>query len=86
MSRSWASGSTRRWRQIRAAVLARDGYRCRVQIEGVCTGRATCVHHVHGRAVTGDDPRYLVASCDPCNQAMGDPTKYDPQPTPRSRW
>ncbi|HMG43948.1 MAG TPA: HNH endonuclease signature motif containing protein [Acidimicrobiales bacterium] len=83
---SWAKGSTRRWRRTRAQVLARDGYRCRIQLDG-CTGVATHVHHVHGRAVTGDDPAHLVAACEWCNLSTGDPTKApDPQPKPRTRW
>lgn len=86
MSKAWGKGSTRRWRTIRATVLARDGYRCRIQLPGTCTSKATHVHHTHGRNVTGDDPRYLVAACAECNLAVGDPTKTNPQPTPRTRW
>lgn len=86
MSHSWRSGSTRRWRRIRTEILARDQYRCQVKIEGICTIRATCVHHTLGRSITGDDPRYLVAACDPCNLHIGDPTRHDPQPTPRTQW
>lgn len=86
MSKSWTGGSTRAWRKIRTQILARDSYRCQVKIEGICTTRATCVHHTLGRSTTGDDPRYLVAACDPCNLHIGDPTKHDPQPTPRTRW
>jgi hypothetical protein len=86
MSRAWRGGSTRAWRRTRAAVLARDNYRCRNQIPGICTGHATCVHHTHGRNTTGDDPRYLIASCHPCNQHIGDPTRNDPAPRPRTRW
>jgi 5-methylcytosine-specific restriction endonuclease McrA len=86
VSRTWAKGSTRQWRRIRARVLARDGYQCKVQIEGVCTTKATCVHHTQGRAVTGDDERYLQAACQPCNLAIGDPAKRDPQPRSVTRW
>lgn len=86
MSKAWAKGSTRAWRRTRGLVLARDGYRCRLQLE-VCTGHATHVHHTQGRGVTGDDPRYLVAACRACNLAVGDPTKAaDPKPEPRTRW
>ncbi len=77
MSRAWRNGSSRMWRRIRAAVLARDSVRgvptCQLQIPGVCTVVATCVHHVKGRAVTGDDPRWLVAACDECNLSVGQP-------------
>lgn len=86
MSKAWSKGSTRAWRRTRAGVLARDGYRCQVQLEGVCTGRATCVHHTLGRAVSGDDPRYLVASCNECNTAVGEPRKYEPTSRPMTRW
>lgn len=86
MSRSWAKGSSTRWRKIRAAVLARDGHRCQIKLRRVCTGQATCVHHVLGRAITGDDPRYLVASCAPCNGAVGQPGRNSPPPRKVSQW
>lgn len=86
MSKGWRGGSTRAWRTLRARVLARDGYRCRLQLPGVCVGRATHVHHIHGKA-RGDDPAYLVASCAPCNLKVGDPTKQpDPAPLPWTEW
>lgn len=91
-SKSWAGGSTRRWREIRARVLQRndrdnDGM-CTINIGGVCTGKADCVHHVLGRAVTGDDVRYLAAACSACNGHIGQPNTYDtrPQPKPISSW
>jgi 5-methylcytosine-specific restriction endonuclease McrA len=46
---SWSSGSSRAWRQTRALVLARDGYRCKAHPvycnaasapEHTCTGAA----------------------------------------------
>lgn len=88
MSRSWAKGSTRAWRRTRALVLQRDGYQCQLQIPGVCTTRATHVHHTKGRAITGDDPAHLVAACAPCNLQVGDPTtrRHDPPPRPTSKW
>lgn len=103
MSRSWARGSTRAWRALRAAILARDGYRCRAHADGWCDrapGEHTCtdradltgphaghVHHTHGRARTGDDPRYMVSSCRPCNLHIGSPEKHaDPRPRPVTRW
>jgi len=84
MSKAWAAGSTRRWRRTRALVLARDGYTCRLRLPG-CTGKADCVHHVHGKAITGDDPRYLVASCQACNLAIGEPV-LDPTPKAVTQW
>ncbi|GLI00318.1 hypothetical protein Pa4123_55940 [Phytohabitans aurantiacus] len=89
MSRSWRKGSTRRWRKLRAKVLASNAMenkgRCTLQIPGVCTTTATCVHHTRGKAY-GDDPRYLAAACEPCNLHVGDPTRHSPPPQPRSRW
>lgn len=95
MSKAWASGSTRQWRRVRAAVLAanalpkrmggNDG-RCRLAIPDVCEGQAVQVHHTVGRAVSGDDPRYLQATCKACNQHVGEPRKHEPQPKIRSRW
>lgn len=87
MSRSWAKGSTRQWRRTRLAVLRRDGYACQLRLPGVCTGRATHVHHTQGRALTADDPAYLQASCQACNLATGDPTRHaDPPPRPVTSW
>lgn len=86
MSKSWEGGSTRAWRRTRAAVLLRDGYQCQLKLD-VCLGVADCVHHAAGRSVTGDDPRYLLASCTPCNQALGDPTTTpDPPGRGSTQW
>lgn len=85
---NWTKGSTRAWRRTRAQVLARDGYRCQLRLEG-CTGQADCVHHTLGRGVTGDDPRYLVAACTHCNLVIGDPTKAktrESEPKKVTRW
>jgi hypothetical protein len=89
MSRSWSKGSTWRWRKLRAAVLAenleRNGGRCRLQLPGVCTGTAQCVHHVLGRTATGDDPRFLQAVCTACNLHVGQPDQL-PEPRGGTRW
>jgi hypothetical protein len=89
MSRSWKGGSTRQWRRIRARVMAENaarGGRCQLAIPDVCTGPVTDVHHTHGRAATGDDPRYLIATCRACNLHVGDPSQSNPQPRSSSRW
>lgn len=45
------------------------------------------MHHTHGKAVTGDDPRYLVAACEACNLHIGDPTQHDDPPNKAvTRW
>lgn len=103
MSKAWGKGSTRAWRRLRAAILTRDRYRCRAHDDGwcdrapgqhTCTGRADLTgphaghaHHTHGKAATGNDPRYIVAACAACNLHIGDPTKTnDPAPKPRTQW
>ena len=86
MSRDWSKGSTREWRLLRAAVLARDRHRCQLKIVGTCIGTATHAHHVRGKAA-GDDPRYIVAACPPCNLKVGDPMKApDPPAIPITKW
>lgn len=90
MSRSWAKGSTTRWRRIRAAKLAtnrvENGGRCTLQIVGVCTGEADTVHHTRGRAVTGDNPKHLAAVCRACNMHVGEPSRHNPKPRRISSW
>jgi hypothetical protein len=94
---SWAGGSTREWREIRAFVLSRDGYVCRAHRDGwcarahratshECTDVASHAHHTRGKRF-GDDPEHIVAACPPCNLFIGDPSESaDPSPTPQTRW
>ncbi len=86
MSKRWAKGSTTAWRKVRAQVLHRDAYRCRLKLPGVCKGHADQVHHARARELHGDDPTHLISSCGPCNRRVGDPTRHDPPPTPRAWW
>jgi hypothetical protein len=90
VSKAWARGSTYQWRRLRAQVLTanllENQGQCQVQIEGVCTGPAECVHHTKGRAVTGDDPRFLVACCTACNLHIGNPSSSSPQHKRVSKW
>ena len=93
MSRAWSGGSTWRWRLIRAGVLATNqaatGGRCQLGIPDVCTGTADCVHHTLGRAVTGDDPRFLLAVCTACNLHVGQPSTARgclPRPRGGTQW
>lgn len=90
MSKVWEGGSTTRWRKIRANILLQNkitnGGRCTLSTP-VCTGIADTVHHTLGRAITGDDPRYLVAACAACNGHLGQPNhRPDPPCKPRTKW
>lgn len=89
MSRSWAKGSTRRWRKLRAAVLLANANenagRCVLAIHGVCTGLAEQVHHVKGKA-HGDRIEDLVPCCKRCNLHVGNPGRISPEPRPVSKW
>lgn len=75
-----------RWRRIRRAVLERDGYRCQIQIPGLCVFTSDCVHHTLGVAVTGDNPAHLVAACTPCNLRLGEPDGADARPRRTTQW
>jgi|SRR3954462_9861986 len=100
MSKGWSGGSTRQWRRVRALVLTRDaaaGWGCRAHEDGwcdppgvdphTCTGRPTHAHHTRGKR-HGDDPQHIVASCGPCNLAIGepDPAPVDPPAVPVTPW
>lgn len=69
-SAGWA-GSDRRdrlpadWQEIRAQVLARDGWMCQLRFVARCTGTATDADHI----MAGDDHRLenLQAACRPCH-------------------
>jgi hypothetical protein len=69
---------------VRTFVLERDGYVCQLGLDG-CTRKATHVHHTRGKRF-GDDPAYLVASCESCNLKTGDPTRHDPSPKSVTEW
>ena len=49
-------------------------------IEGVCTEKERGVHRLHGRAVAGDDDRWLASACKACNTAVGDPSRVNYNP------
>src|SRR5713101_4557349 len=96
----WENGSTRDWRKKRRRVLERDRHRCQLGLPPACDctirgckrfhgckTRADCVHHLFGKMVTGDDEKYLVAACTPCNLHIGDPARGeggDPEPVSRT--
>lgn len=83
MSRSWAGGSTSAWRRVRLQVLIRDNYECQLKLSNICTTTAEHAHHVLGRALTGDDPQWIVAACSACNYAIGEPSRRPADPPPR---
>jgi hypothetical protein len=81
-------GSTRRWRQIRDAILRRDGFRCQMIRDGARCGRtATDVNHKVRRADAPrnfpiDAPSNLEAACPACNRGeRTGRTMIPPQPT-----
>jgi 5-methylcytosine-specific restriction protein A len=58
----------RRWARLRAAVLKRDQYTCRLRYPG-CRIRATEVDHIVPAALGGsDDLSNLAAVCTPCHR------------------
>lgn len=64
------TGSTRAWRKVRARILVRDSFVCRM-VPG-CTTRASTVDHVVPRALGGtDDPSNLRAACAAHNSSAG---------------
>lgn len=56
----------------RQLVLARDGRRCQLRLDG-CVGHADQVDHIV-RVIDGggDEPANLRAACGPCNRKRGD--------------
>lgn len=62
--RSWAGGSTRSWRSLRAAALLRDGHACTRC--GSAVGLS--VHHVVPKHAGGTDtPGNLLTLCAGCH-------------------
>jgi 5-methylcytosine-specific restriction endonuclease McrA len=89
MSKSWDGGSSTRWRVFRAAVLARDHYRCTIGDPG-CTESAPLAggHVDHVIPLSRGGAKYDMsnarAACAHCNISRGSSTPA-PQPAPR-RW
>jgi len=83
VSKAWSKGSTAGWRRLRAAVLARDGYRCQIKAEG-CLKLATCVDHIVPKGKGIEHPSNLRAACQPCNSSRGNGSSSDPAPS--GRW
>lgn len=60
-----------------------------LKVSDQCTGkdaRKLTAHHIRGKRVTGDDPRFIVAACTQCNLTMGDPSALDPPPLTVTGW
>lgn len=75
MSNRWGKGAPHAWTRVRAEVLERDGYHCRMGLPG-CLVDADQVDHVDNLAALGIDrrdpialnPDYCVAVCAPCHR------------------
>jgi hypothetical protein len=64
-----ASLRTRNWRDRRKRILQVARFRCRLRFPGVCTGRATEVHHLrYPKRLEDVTDRDLVAACKECNR------------------
>jgi 5-methylcytosine-specific restriction endonuclease McrA len=89
VSNGWRGGSTTRWRLLRAYVLERDHYLCRIGTAGVCVGAASHVDHIVPKSAGGEDTESnLRAACEPCNLHRGAARVRAPEPAPRpvSQW
>lgn len=77
-TQGWRKTSNRPgWAKARAAVHARSGGRCEVQVARNCYGHGTSAHHVVLRSRGGsDDPSNLLWICPPCHGWVhGNPAK-----------
>lgn len=73
-----------RWVRARRLVLARDGYRCTLELPG-CTGVAVHVDHIVPRRFGGgDELANLRAACASCNLRRGD--GLEPVAEPGTAW
>jgi hypothetical protein len=63
------TGSTRRWRRIRALVLDRDGHRCQVLV--ALDGTVVDAPRPTSPPLGPDDPAWLRATCADHNLARG---------------
>lgn len=93
ISGSWAQGSSRRWRDLRATILRRDADVCQIRTPGTwpvgrrgetahCLVAADCVDHVVPLSKGGAryDPGNLRAACTPCNLLRAAQARADRRP------
>lgn len=92
MSKAWAKGAgDHRWRNFRAAILLRDGYKCQIRGRG-CTITAPLrgghVDHITPLGMGGDkyDPMNVRAACAWCNRHRVIVIEEEPEPTRVSNW
>ena len=81
---------TRAWRIVRAAALARDGYRCRLNLPG-CRRQANSVDHTVRPEDGGSEYGLtnLVSCCVSCNTSKRNTqlaARARRQPNPLQRW
>lgn len=92
MSKAWSKGTTYQWARTRLFVLNRDQWvcqLCKLPIDPALRKpdpMSAEVHHLVGRAQSGDDPRYLIATHRQCNNQAGDPTRTSPAMVTRTQW
>jgi hypothetical protein len=91
MSKAWhEAGNYRTFQRVKARILLanllENEGRCTLAIEGTCTGQAETAHHVTSRTEVGDDPSYMVASCQACNQKINNPGRRSPPSKQVSNW
>lgn len=82
---SWSKLPARERTRLRALVLARDGHRCRLELQG-CTVIATQADHIAPREVAGDGLDNLRAACAWCNNKRGAPGRTDLEPNVDRWW
>ena len=67
----YQEGPKKDYRNTRAYVLHRDGYRCQRKDEGVDHSAVLCVHHITQRKDEGtDSPDNLTTLCAACHEAL----------------
>jgi hypothetical protein len=91
MPDNWDAGSTRRWRKIRATVIATYGWTCHLCKQPIDPKLkhpdpySLHVHHLDGKKY-GDNPDRCRPAHAICNLKAGQPGQRDPEPQPRTRW